>query len=272
MPTNEVIKDFHTQFPLSDTIMPALFVGHGNPMNAIEDNPFSRAWVEVGKTLPPPRAILCISAHWQTPSPMVTAMEKPRTIHDFGGFPRELYERQYPAPGSPELAAGVSEMVQELRIAEDHSWGLDHGTWSVLCRMFPAADIPVVQLSLDYTQPPDFHYALGQALRELRQRGVLILGSGNIVHNLRLAVFRDDAYDWAVEFDKLLMRLIEAGDHAALVDYASLGNSARMAIPTNEHYLPLLYVLGVQGKGEAVRFFAEQITMGSISMRSLVIS
>ena len=249
--------------------MPALFVGHGSPMNAIEESEFSRAWIEVGKTLPRPDAILCISAHWETGGTWVTAMERPETIHDFGGFPRALFEMQYSAPGSPELARLVQETVQKTEVRPDQAWGLDHGAWSVLCRMFPHADVPVVQLSLDRTQGPEFHYALGKQLRELRRRGVLIVGSGNIVHNLRLVSWQDSAYDWAIEFDETLKRLILAGDHDALVHYQGLGQSARLAIPTNEHYLPLLYILALQEEQENVRFFADRVTLGSMSMRSL---
>lgn len=251
--------------------MPALFVGHGSPMNAIEDNAFSRAWAEAGSSLPRPQAILCISAHWETAGTQVTAMEKPRTIHDFGGFPRVLYAQQYPAPGSPALARLVREMVKNVQIWPDASWGLDHGAWSVLIRMFPQADIPVVQLSLDHTQPPAYHYALGQALRPLRNRGVLIVGSGNVVHNLRAARLDDEhgAYDWAREFDETARRLILAGDHRSLVNYESLGPSAQLAIPTNEHYLPLLYILGLREPGEKVGFFAEQVVYCALSMRSV---
>jgi 4,5-DOPA dioxygenase extradiol len=260
-------------FPESNEKMPALFVGHGSPMNAIEDNTFSRAWAEVGHSVPRPRAILCVSAHWETPGTKVTAMEKPRTIHDFGGFPPALYAQQYPAPGSPALARLVQETVTATPVSPDQSWGLDHGAWSVLIRMFPAADIPVVQVSLDYTQPPAYHYALGRALRPLRRRGVLMVGSGNIVHNLRAARLDDEggAYDWAREFDETARRLIEAGDHQALIDYERLGQSARLSIPTNEHYLPLLYVLGLQEPGEAVRFFADRVIYYALSMRSLQI-
>jgi len=252
--------------------MPVLFVGHGSPMNAIEDNEYSHAWEELGRALPRPRAILCVSAHWETAGTLVTAMERPRTIHDFGGFPRALFEKLYPAPGSPELAEVVQQMVSGAPVGLDQTWGLDHGAWSVLCRMFPGADIPVVQLSLDHTQEPAYHYALGQALRPLRRKGVLIVGSGNIVHNLRLAVFRDQAYDWAVEFDQTARDLILAGDHQALIHYESLGRSAQLSIPTNEHYLPLLYVLGAQEPGDQLRFFAESVTLGSISMRGVCIS
>jgi 4,5-DOPA dioxygenase extradiol len=257
--------------PAADRQMPALFIGHGSPMNAVEDNEFSRSWVEVGRSLPRPSAILCISAHWETAGTLVTAMDQPRTIHDFGGFPRALYETVYPAPGSPELAQLIRDTVKKTTVGLDQGWGLDHGAWSILCRLFPEADIPVVQLSLDRTREPDFHYKLARELRTLRHRGVLIVGSGNLVHNLRLAVFRDEKYDWAVEFDQAVKRLIESRDHDALIRYRDLGPAARLAVPTNEHYLPLLYVLAGQGETEPVRFFAEGVTLGSISMRSLLI-
>ncbi len=251
--------------------MPALFVGHGSPMNAIEDNVFSRAWEDIGKTLPRPRAILCISAHWQTSGVKTTAMEQPRTIYDFYGFPKALYEVRYPAPGSPELARLVQESVHRQEVRPDLEWGLDHGAWSVLCRMFPRADIPVVQLSLDYRLSPETHYALGQELRNLRQRGVLIVGSGNMVHNLRLLNWDGGAYDWAVAFDEWAQQRILAGDHQALINYSQMGTPARLAVPTDEHYLPLLYVLAVQSPDEPVSFFAGQVIMGSISMRCVKI-
>ncbi len=250
---------------------PALFLGHGSPMNAIEDNEYSRAWIEMGKTLPIPKAILCISAHWETQGVQATAMEKPRTIHDFGGFPDELYAMQYPAPGSPELAELAGQTVQIAPVNLNHTWGLDHGAWSVLCRLFPKSDIPVVQLSLDRTQPPEFHYALGKELRSLRQRGVMIVGSGNIVHNLYMATFQEGAYDWALDFDEIAKRSILSGDHETLIQYELSGSSARLSIPTNEHYLPMLYILALQEEGESVRFFTEGVTFGSISMRSFMI-
>lgn len=241
-------------------------------MNAIEKNEFSQAWMQVGQTLPRPRAILCISAHWETSGTLVTAMEQPRTIHDFSGFPRALYEKTYPAPGSSELAQLVQETVQKAEIGLDHTWGLDHGTWSVLCQMFPVADIPVVQLSLDRSKEPAYHYELGKELRGLRDKGILILGSGNIVHNLRAAIFQDKQYNWAIEFDETIRRLIVSGDHDPIIHYGDLGQAASLAIPTNEHYLPLLYVLALQEQGEQVRFFNERVTLGSISMRSLWVS
>jgi 4,5-DOPA dioxygenase extradiol len=255
--------------PESDLPLPALFVGHGSPMNAIEDNAFSRAWLSEGRALPRPAAILCISAHWETDGTRVTAQAQPPTIHDFGGFPRALYEQQYPAPGSPELAQLVCDTVTGTQVRLDHAWGLDHGTWSVLRRLFPAADVPVVQLSLDRALSPADHYALAQQLRPLRRRGVLVVGSGNIVHNLRRVDWQDGAYDWAVEFDTTVERLIRTRDHAALIHYPDLGPAARLAVPTNEHYQPLLYALALQADDEPVTFFAEGVTLGSISMRSL---
>jgi 4,5-DOPA dioxygenase extradiol len=264
-----MIEDVDAVYPKLEQRLPVLFVGHGSPMNALEDNEFSRAWIETGKRLPRPKAILCISAHWESSGTQVTAMDNPKTIHDFGGFPRQLYEMTYPAPGSPLLARLTQATVQQSPVALDQSWGLDHGAWSVLCRLFPEADVPVIQLSLKRGTDPASHYALGKELRPLRERGILILGSGNIVHNLRLVAWQDTAYDWALEFDATIKRLILTGDHEAIIHYERLGQPARLAIPTNEHYLPLLYVLALQGAQEQVRFFAERVTMGSLSMRSL---
>jgi 4,5-DOPA dioxygenase extradiol len=256
------------EFPISESKMPVLFVGHGSPMNALEDNEYSQAWEEAGRSLPRPRAILCVSAHWETSGSRVTAMPEPRTIHDFGGFPRQLFEMRYPAPGSPALARLVHQLTG-TKVGLDLEWGLDHGTWSVLCRMFPAADVPVAQLSLDRTKPPAFHYQLGRALASLRRRGVLIVGSGNVVHNLGLIRWSGGVFDWAAEFDEAIRRLIVAGDHEAIVDYERLGPSAQLAVPTNEHFLPLLYALGLKEENEDIRFFAEGIAYGSLSMRSL---
>lgn len=248
--------------------MPLLFVGHGNPMNAIEDNEFSRAWTQLGAALPRPRGIVCVSAHWETDGTCVTAMDRPATIHDFSGFPAALENMLYPAPGSPELADRVMSIAPSARIRPDRSWGLDHGAWSVLCRMYPQADIPVVQVSLDAGAPPDFHYELGRELGELRQEGVLLLGSGNMVHNLRVMAWQQEGFDWADECDKAMAELIAAADHQALIDYARIPH-ARKAIPTEEHYLPLLYVLGAAGEGEPVTFFNEKVTLGSVSMRGV---
>lgn len=249
--------------------MPVLFVGHGSPMNAIEDNEFSRGWVEAARALPRPKAILCISAHWETRGLGVTAMERPRTIHDFGGFPPELYAKQYPAPGSPWLAQRVGEVVQAAPVMPDQRWGLDHGTWSVLCRMYPAADIPVVQLSLDRSQGPDFHFQLGCELQALRDEGVLILGSGNVVHNLRLVVWKGQPYDWAVEFDAQVRQWIVDGENDPLIHYEAQGRAAALSINSAEHYLPLLYVLGARSAGEPVSFFNEKLEAGSLSMRCI---
>ncbi len=254
--------------------MPALFVGHGNPMNAIEENRFVAAWCETAARLPRPRAILCISAHWETDGTRVTAEERPRTIHDFSGFPDELYAVRYPAPGSPPLAERVRELLgaSAVRPDTDEPWGLDHGAWAVLRRIYPEADIPVVQLSLDRTLPPRDHYGLACRLLPLRREGVLVVGSGNLVHNLRLLDWRTDRpFPWAAEFDRLAAELVRAGEHDRLADYPALGEAARLAIPTNEHYLPLLYVLALQQPEEPVVFFAEGVVYGSLSMRSLQI-
>lgn len=254
---------------VSGVRMPVLFVGHGSPTNAIEENEFSRAWADAGKSMPRPRAVLCVSAHWETDGTKVTAASLPSTIHDFYGFPRLLYEVSYPVPGAPNLARRVRETVRGAKVGLDSERGLDHGAWSVLRRMFPEADIPVVQLSLDRAKAPAFHYELGKGLAGLRREGVLVIGSGNIVHNLGMIVREDDAYDWAVEFDETMKRLILSGSHDAIVHYPDLGRAARLSVPTNEHFLPLLYVLALQGKEDGVRFFTDRVTLGSISMRSL---
>jgi 4,5-DOPA dioxygenase extradiol len=256
-----------------DARPPALFVGHGSPMNAIEDTPWSRRWAELGATLERPRAILCVSAHWQTRGVMVTAMARPRTIHDFYGFPDALQQKQYPAPGAPELARETTAWITKASVGLDSEWGLDHGTWSVLGRMFPRADVPVFQLSLDATQGPAWHYELAKELRALREQGVLIMGSGNIVHNLRRVSRQhpDAGFDWAIEFDAKVKELIDKGDHRGLIDYSRLGRAAELSVPTNEHYLPLLYALAVKDDREPLVYFNDATTMGSISMRSLLI-
>ena len=255
--------------PPSDSMMPALFVGHGSPTNAIEENEFTRAWVTMAGSFPKPRAIICISAHWETMGTHVTSMDKPKTIYDFYGFPDELYTMKYPAPGSIELARLIRETVRKTDVKEDDNWGLDHGAWSVLCKMYPQADIPVVQLSLDHSREPAYHYELAKELKHLRRKGILILGSGNIVHNLRSVVWADQAYDWALEFDRMIEQFILSGDHASIVRYDKLGQVAHLAIPTNEHFLPLLYVLALQDKKDPIDFFAARVTMGSMSMRSV---
>ena len=250
--------------------MPLLFVGHGSPMNAIEDNVFSTQWVELGKQLPRPHAILCISAHWLTSGTFVTAMEKPRTIHDFGGFPTELYRQQYPAPGSPEMAQQVTQMHAEDWIRKDLDWGLDHGTWSVLKPMFPLADIPVFQLSIDYSKPPVFHFDLSMKLRKLREKGVLVMGSGNMVHNLRQLQFDEKTPGWASEFDAKIAVRLQNGDDQSIINFLKLGNLARMAHPSHDHFLPLIYALGFKFEGESPEFFNTGFQMGSISMRSVI--
>jgi 4,5-DOPA dioxygenase extradiol len=250
------------------TRLPALFLGHGSPLNASEDNEFSLAWAEAGAALPRPRAILCISAHWETDGVMVTAMENPRTIHDFYGFPRPLYAARYPAPGSPELAETVRRLVPDAGVRPDHQWGLDHGTWSVLSRMYPEAEVPVVQLSLDRDRSMSSHYELGGQLAALREQGVLVVGSGNIVHNLGLAdLSSGGGYDWAVAFDEAAAGWIRAGDHEPLVRYQDFGRPALLAVNSAEHYKPLLYILAMQQPGEPVRFFADRLMAGSLSMR-----
>lgn len=266
------LNQFKDQFVKSgETIMPVLFVGHGNPMNAIEDNEFSKGWAAMGKQLPKPTAILCISAHWLTKGTKVTAMERPETIHDFGGFPQELFDVQYNSPGAPELAGETKKIISKTQIELDYEWGLDHGCWSVLNKMYPAADIPVYQLSIDYYKEPQYHYDLAKQLSELRKKGVLIFGSGNIVHNLRLVKWEDTAYDWAIEFDTKIKEAIEKGDHQSVINYVNLGKAAELSVPTNDHYLPLLYSLALQEKNEPTIFFNEKNTMGSISMRSIKI-
>jgi 4,5-DOPA dioxygenase extradiol len=252
---------------LDNLRMPVLFLGHGSPMNAIEDNEFSQAWQDAAGHIPPPKAILCISAHWETRGSQVTAMEAPRTIHDFYGFPRPLFEKQYPAPGSRDLASRIIKLLDKSSLLPDQNWGLDHGTWSVLCRMYPQADIPVVQLSLDRSGENANHYRLGQGLRPLRQEGVLIIGSGNIVHNLRMMVWEDTAFDWAIEYDAKVAQWILEDDHDSIIHYEKHGKAAMLAVNSAEHYLPLLYILGLKEKGEPVSFFADKLWGGSLSMR-----
>lgn len=258
------------------TIMPALFIGHGSPMNGIEDNEFSRNWALMGKEISRPSAVLVISAHWLTHGTFITAMEHPRTIHDFGGFPQALFEVKYPAPGNPELAAYTSDLVKETPIKMDHEWGLDHGTWTVVRHMYPDADIPVLQLSIDYHQPPGFFYSLGRELSSLRKKGVLIIGSGNMVHNLRMVAWDklnepEYGFDWALEMNELFKTKIKAKDHQRLVDYKALGEMGRLAIPTPDHYFPLLYTLGLQQDGEEVSFFNDKAVGGSLTMTSVKI-
>lgn len=254
--------------------MPAIFFGHGNPLNALQDNTYTQGWAAIGAAVPRPRAVLAVSAHWYFPGTSVTAMSVPRTIHDFGGFPAELYQVTYPAPGDPDLARHVRDLLAPLDVGLDQRWGLDHGTWSVLCHVFPQADIPVVQLSIDETQPPAFHYELGRRLAPLRDEGILIIGSGNLVHNLHTYAWGRhpvEPFDWAVRFEKQARELLLAGNDDPLVNYETLGRDALLSVPTPDHYLPLLYVIGLRREGEQVSFPVEGVDGGSISMLTVQI-
>jgi len=256
--------------------MPVLFLGHGSPMNAIEENEFVTGFRKLGSELTKPKAILCISAHWETKGTYVTAMEKPRTIHDFGGFPKELSEVQYPAPGHPELAQETKNIIKKTEVGLDDKWGLDHGAWSVIRHMYPKADIPVMQMSLDYSKPPKYHYELAKELSALRRKGVLIVGSGNMVHNLRKVAWNklneDYAFDWAMEASEKMKEYITKGDHQPLINYSSQGMSFELAIPTPEHYLPMLYSLALKEENEKVQLFNDKAVGGSLSMTSFKIS
>ena len=254
-------------------VMPLLFLGHGSPMNAIEDNTFTRGFKEVSNCIEKPRAILCVSAHWETRGTYITAMTKPPTIHDFGGFPAALYQVQYPAPGSPELAKETQALVDKTEIQLTDDWGLDHGAWSVIKHLYPNADVPVVQLSLDYTKTPQYHFELAQQLEKLRHKGVLIVGSGNVVHNLRRVAWNklNEAYawDWAEEANEKMKSFILDGNFEALIQYHKQGSSFAMSIPTPEHYLPLLYTLALKDPKEEAQLFNDKMVGGSIGMMSL---
>lgn len=257
-----------------DYTYPVLFIGHGSPMNGIEDNSFSRQWKKQVEHLPIPKAVLVISAHWLTNGTHVTAMDFPITIHDFGGFPQALFDVQYPAPGSPIIAKETKELIHSTKVELDHEWGLDHGTWTIVRHMYPEAQVPVLQLSIDYSKPAAYHYALAQELKALRKRGVLIIGSGNMVHNLgRVAWDKLDqvgfGYDWAIEAHELFKQLIIDRNHQALIDYKKLGSSVQLAIPTPDHYLPLIYSLGLSDKKEELSFFNDQLVAGSLNMTSV---
>lgn len=256
--------------------MPVLFLGHGSPMNAIEENEFVQGFRNVAEGIENPKAVLVISAHWETPGTFVTAMEHPKTIHDFGGFPRELFEVQYPAPGSPELAKAAKELVTKTDVGLDHQWGLDHGAWSVIRHMYPNADVPVVQMSIDYTKPASYHYELAKELAALRNKGVLIVGSGNMVHNLRMVDWRrldevDYGYDWAIEAKAKMNESILSHDHQTLIDFDKQGTAFKLSVPTPEHYLPLLYALALQGKNEQATLFNDKAVAGSLTMTSVKI-
>jgi len=253
--------------------LPVVFAGHGSPMNAIEKNVFSKQWAAIGSSMPRPAGILCISAHWETKGSFVTAMERPKTIHDFGGFPKALYEVEYPAPGDPRLASETATLLSDSNAGLNLDWGLDHGTWSILTHMFPKANIPVIQLSLDYTRPPAYHYQLARRLSSLRKKGILILGSGNMVHNLGMLDWQnqDSGSDWALEANALFKKLIQENRHQELQEYRKLGKAVELAVPSPEHYLPMLYILGLQEEKESPTFFNDQAVMGSLTMTSLII-
>lgn len=263
--------------PLHTTkTMPVLFLGHGSPMNAIEENEFVAGFRNIGKEIPKPNAILCVSAHWETRGTFVTAMEHPKTIHDFGGFPEELFAVQYPAPGSPELAKEIKGIIRKTEVGLDEEWGLDHGCWSVVKHLYPNADVPVIQMSLDHYQTPQYHYELAKELSSLRNKGVLIIGSGNMVHNLRMVAWdKFDAteygYDWALEASEKMKKYILDGDRQSLIEYQSQGRAFQLAIPTPEHFLPLLYALALKEEDEEVSLFNDKVVAGSLAMTSLKI-
>lgn len=260
---------------LSNTAkMPVLFLGHGSPMNAIEENEFVKAFRETGKHIPTPKAILCISAHWETEGTFVTAMAQPKTIHDFGGFPKALFDVQYPAPGSPDLARETKNSIKKTQVGLDHSWGLDHGAWSVLKHLYPQADVPVIQMSLDYRQPPQYHYDLAKELKALRNKGVLIVGSGNMVHNLGLVAWDkmnapEYGYDWALEAKAKMNQFILSDNHKELINFRGQGKAFDLAIPSPEHYLPLLYALALKDSSEQISLFNDKALAGSLTMTSV---
>jgi len=256
--------------------MPVLFIGHGSPMNAIEDNEFSQRWSQMGKEIPTPKAVIVISAHWLTKGTLVTAMPNPKTIHDFGGFPQALFDVQYPAPGNPELATEIQKLITNPAVELDHDWGLDHGTWSVVKHMYPNADIPVLQLSIDYYKPAAYHYELAKQLLSLRKKGVLIIGSGNMVHNLRMVAWdklnqSEYGFDWALEMNTVFKDKISNGFHKELIQYEKLHKSATLAIPSPDHYYPLLYILALQTDNDKVEFFNDKAVGGSLTMTSVKI-
>lgn len=269
----DVLNKFGQEQSNSDR-MPVFFFGHGSPMNAIEENNFTKTWNVIGEKIERPKAILCISAHWETNGTWVTAMPSPRTIHDFGGFPQALFDVQYPAPGDASLAKDVKETITSTQVGLDEKWGLDHGCWSVVKHLYPKADIPVIQMSIDYTKPPEYHYALGKELQKLRRKGILIVGSGNMVHNLRMVAWdkinvENYAYDWATEANEKMKSFITDKDHQPLINYEKQGSAFQMAIPSPDHYVPLLYSLALQEKDENTSFFNDEAVMGSLTMTSV---
>jgi 4,5-DOPA dioxygenase extradiol len=253
---------------------PVLFIGHGSPMNGIEDNEFSRTWAKFGKEIPKPKAVLVVSAHWLTNGTHVTAMENPKTIHDFGGFPQALFDVQYPAKGDPELAKTTASLIHTTPVGLDHEWGLDHGTWTVVRHMYPEADIPVLQLSIDYSKPAQYHFDLAKQLHDLRKKGVLIIGSGNMVHNLRMVAWdklqeSEYGYDWAIEMNSVFKEKIGNRDFQSLIDYEKLNAAAKLAIPTPDHYYPLIYTLALQEEKDEISFFNDRLVGGSLNMTSV---
>lgn len=276
MTTLSAFNHFTNSLPKDGNLMPALFIGHGSPMNGIEDNEFSRRWKKMAEEIPVPKAVLVVSAHWFTKGTQITAMDFPKTIHDFGGFPQELFNVQYPAPGNSILAKETTEIIKSAKVELDHDWGLDHGTWTVVRHMYPDAAIPVLQLSIDYSKGPQYHYDLGKELYELRKKGVLIIGSGNMVHNLRMVAWdklNTDNYgfDWAIEMNNNFKNLINDGNHKPLINYESFGTAGKLAIPTPEHYLPLLYTLALQSDKDKATFFNDKAVAGSLTMTSVKI-
>lgn len=274
MTTINPLLSWTSEMKEQDDKLPVLFIGHGSPMNGIEDNEFSRTWAKFGEEIPKPKAVLVISAHWLTSGTFVTAMEKPKTIHDFGGFPKELFDVQYPAPGNPELALETSKLITTTNVGLDHDWGLDHGTWTVVRHMYPDANIPVLQMSIDYNKPASYHYELSKQLEKLRKKGVLIIGSGNMVHNLRMVAWDklnepEYGYDWANEINQTFKEKILSHSHNDLMNYEKLGSAAKLAIPTPDHYFPLIYTLGLQGKDDEVNFFNDKAVGGSLTMTSV---
>lgn len=272
---NQQFQNYINNFKERDTKMPAMFVGHGSPMNGIRDNEFTQGWVNAAKSMDLPSAVLVISAHWLTNGTHVTAMDFPKTIHDFGGFPQELFDVQYPAPGSSELAELIQKDIHTTEVGLDHEWGLDHGAWTVVRHMFPDADIPVLQLSIDYFKPAQYHYNLAQQLSNLRKKGVLIIGSGNMIHNLKMIdwqnIDNNIGYDWAEELNRKFVQIIENKEHSKLFNISELGEAAKLAIPTPDHYFPLLYSLGLQNFKEEVEIFNNHCVAGSLSMTSVKI-
>jgi 4,5-DOPA dioxygenase extradiol len=268
-----ILSSFIDSFGEEDTKLPFFFVGHGSPMNGIEENDFSNYWKQLGTQLQQPKAILCISAHWLTTGTFITAMETPATIHDFGGFPKVLFDVQYPAPGNPELATEIKNLITTTTVGLDHEWGLDHGCWTIVRHMYPDANILVLQLSIDYSQPAQYHYDLAKQLAALRKKGVLILGSGNMVHNLGMVAWErlNESYgfDWTLEMNELFKQKITDKDHQALINYQQLHTASSLAIPTPDHYLPLIYTLGLQEENDAPAFFNDQPMAGSLTMTSV---